>query len=272
MTGRPVAAAVCGLLLAAGLTGCATATAVTTVGLTAAASCDATPTAVAHRGGTETSMENTVGAFRSAGEGGIGEWELDVRYDVHGTPVVLHDATVDRVSPRTGAVSGLDATADGGIPTDDGQHIPTLREVYDVARTYRAHVLTELKVMPTADEWATVTADIDETIGRSAVTLMSFDRDTVAEARQRIPGATTALLQEAGFLYPQQVLEFGDSFAKADAAISASRAEQWRSAGIRLYAWTVDTQSGWERDASFPVDAVITDRPIAYRKWADATC
>jgi glycerophosphoryl diester phosphodiesterase len=262
---RPPVAAVTGLLLVAGLAGCATTSA-------ASEPCATTPSVVAHRGGTEKSMENTVGAFRAAGAAGIGEWELDVRYDVHGTPVVLHDATVDRVSPRSGAVSTLDATADGGIPTDDGQRIPTLREVYDVALPYRAHVLTELKVMPTAAEWTAVAAEIDETVGRSAVTLMSFDRAIVAAAQRQIPGTATALIHTAGFLYPQQIQEYGDSFVKADAAISASRAQQWRAAGIRLYAWTVDTESGWTRDATFPVDAVITDRPIAYQQWAAATC
>jgi glycerophosphoryl diester phosphodiesterase len=260
---RPVAAVVCGLLLVTGLAGCAT--------TAAAESCPATPSVVAHRGGTEKSMENTVGAFRAAGEAGIGEWELDVRYDVHGTPVVLHDATVDRVSPQTGPVSALDATADGGIPTNDGQHIPTLREVYDVALPYRAHVLTELKVMPTAAEWVAVAAEIDETVGRSAVTLMSFDRAIVAEAQRQIPGTATGLIHSAGFLYPPQIQEYGDSFVKNDTAISASRAQQWRAAGIRLYAWTVDTEAGWTRDATFGVDAVITDRPIAYQEWA-ATC
>src|SRR4051812_49052549 len=76
---------------------------------------------VAHRGGTEKSMENTVGAFRAAGAAGITRWELDVRFDQRDTPVVLHDETVDRVSPSTGPVSRLDTTR-GRVRTDDGQH------------------------------------------------------------------------------------------------------------------------------------------------------
>jgi glycerophosphoryl diester phosphodiesterase len=217
-------------------------------------------------------MENTVGAFRSAGEAGVGEWELDVRFDVNGTPVVLHDATVDRVSPRSGPVSGLDATAGDGIATDDGQRIPTLREVYDQALAYHARVLTELKVMPTAAQWTAVTTQINETVGRSGVTLMSFERAVVLAARQEIPGAPTALIHSAGYLNAEQIEEYGQTFVKEQTAISASRAAEWRAAGVRLLAWTVDAESGWSRLSALPVDGFITDHPIAYEQWADQHC
>jgi glycerophosphoryl diester phosphodiesterase len=138
-----------------------------------------------------------VGAvFRSAGGAGIMTWELDVHFDVNGTPVVLHDDTVDRVSPSTGPIAELDAS-EHGIPTDDGQYIPTLREVYELAQRYGAHVLSEIKVMPTEAEWA---------------------------------------------------------------------------AAIKVYAWTVDNEADWQKLSAWPVDAIITNKPIAYRQWAQAGC
>lgn len=229
------------------------------------------PDAVAHRGGTERAMENTLGAFRATGAAGVRTWEIDVRFDVHGTPVVLHDATVDRVSPVSGPISELDA-GDGGIATDDGQYIPTLRAVYELAGLYQAQVLTELKVMPTAEQWTAVAAQIDATIGRPAVTLMSFEKPIVLAAARQIPGTHSALIHQAGYLSPEQIQQYGDAFNKSATSISESRAEQWHAAGIRLYAWTVDKQSDWERLSAWPIDGIITDRPIEYEQRATGRC
>jgi glycerophosphoryl diester phosphodiesterase len=237
----------------------------------APASCAPMPEVAAHRGGTEKSLENTLGSFGSAGEAGIKTWELDVHFDVKGTPVVLHDDTVDRVSPMTGPIAELDAS-NNGIPTDDGQYIPTLREVYDLAEKYHAHVLTEIKVMPTATQWKSVTADIDETIGRPSVTLMSFEKPIVLQEEERFPGTETGLLHGAGYLAPEQVKEYGTSYMQSQGSISASRAEAWHAAGIKLYAWTVDKQADWAKLSAWPVDVFITNNPIAYEKWAGQQC
>lgn len=237
----------------------------------APASCAPVPAVVAHRGGTEQAVENTLGAFRAAGEAGVTTWELDVRFDATGTPVVLHDATVDRVSPRSGRITDLDA-GDRGIPTDDGQHVPSLREAYAEATAHDAFVLTELKVLPTEAQWRVLADEIDRSVGRDSVLIMSFERDAVLAAREHVPGAATGLLHNAGYLHPEQIRPYGDAFLKAYGTLSPYRAGEWRAAGLRLFAWTVNAQADWERMAALPVDDVITDRPIAYRAWAGQQC
>jgi glycerophosphoryl diester phosphodiesterase len=57
----------------------------------AAQFCGAVPAPVAHRGGTERAAENTLDAFKAAGDAGVTYWELDVHFDKNGTAVVLHD-------------------------------------------------------------------------------------------------------------------------------------------------------------------------------------
>jgi len=233
--------------------------------------CVSMPAVAAHRGGTERSLENTLGAFRSAGAAGIKLWELDVRFDVNGTPVVLHDSTVDRVSPLTGPVAKLDAL-DPGIPTDDGQYVPTLRAVYDLAQQYNAHVLTELKVMPTEPQWRAVADQIDQSIGRSSVTLMAFGSPIVLQEKARFPGTEVGLLNGAGFLHPEQIHKYGDSYMQWEKSINAGRAAAWHAAGIKLYAWTVDDPAAWERLSAWPVDVIITNKPIGYERWAGKRC
>jgi len=233
--------------------------------------CAVMPAVAAHRGGTEKSLENTLGAFRSAGDAGIRTWELDVHFDIHGTPVVLHDDTVDRVSPMSGPIATLDAS-NGGIPTDDGQYIPTLRAVYELAEEYNAHVLTEIKVMPTEAEWASMIDDIDQTVGKSSVTLMSFVKSIVLQEKERFPDAETGLVHGAGYLSPEQVLEYGGAYVQLATSISASRADAWHAAGVKLYAWTVDSPDDWAKLSSWPVDVFITNKPIEYARWADQQC
>ena len=51
--------------------------------------------------------ENTLEAFRLAVDAGAGGLELDVHLTREGEVVVIHDATVDRVTDGSGAVAGM---------------------------------------------------------------------------------------------------------------------------------------------------------------------
>ena len=65
------------------------------------------PPPVAHRGDSARAPENTLPAFRKALSLGVKRLELDVRFTVDGTPVLLHDPTVDRTTNGTGEVSAM---------------------------------------------------------------------------------------------------------------------------------------------------------------------
>ena len=104
---------------------------------------DASPV-VGHRGAAAHAPENTLQSFERALVGGADALEFDVHVTADGTPVVHHDATVDRTTGGTGpiatmslnAVRALDAgarfTADGGRSypfRGQGVRVPTLEEV-----------------------------------------------------------------------------------------------------------------------------------------------
>src|SRR5829696_2712479 len=105
---------------------------------------DEWPVNLAHRGASSLAPENTIEAFRLALEAGAGGLELDVHMTSDGHIVVIHDATVDRTTNGTGAVSemtlhelrrldaGHNFSPDGG-PTRPyrgrGVRVPTLGEV-----------------------------------------------------------------------------------------------------------------------------------------------
>ncbi|MGH7581196.1 MAG: glycerophosphodiester phosphodiesterase family protein, partial [Gemmatimonadales bacterium] len=119
---------------------------------------------IAHRGSSAEAPENTLPAFEAAVRRGADAVELDVRLTADGAPVVIHDATLDRTTDRSGPVSALtlaelrsvDAgakfTPDGGRTyphRGQGAQVPTLGEV--LWTFPRMPVLVEIKEPQTQD-------------------------------------------------------------------------------------------------------------------------
>ncbi|MEO7987825.1 MAG: glycerophosphodiester phosphodiesterase [Gemmatimonadales bacterium] len=101
-------------------------------------------TIIAHRGASGLAPENTLEAFERAVREGAGAFELDVRLSRDGAPVVMHDATLDRTTDRSGPVraqaladlrsadAGYRFTPDRGRTFPfraKGVRVPTLGEV-----------------------------------------------------------------------------------------------------------------------------------------------
>lgn len=237
-------------------------------------SCANPPAVVAHRGGNEMYTENTLLAFDSAAsQAGALIWETDLRFDSKNVGVILHDDTVDRTSPATGAIADLQASGSVRIPTDDGQQIPTEWEVLNLALQRGARVLLELKVMPAnSTQWSNFWNRIDITVGRAAITIASFDTAVLAQIHERDPSVRTALIQQTGYISAADVLAQGQSFEKYGPSYTIDRFTEWHTAGIELFAWTLDNPLDWPRLVNYPVDGIITDKPLAYAAWLRTRC
>jgi glycerophosphoryl diester phosphodiesterase len=85
---------------------------------------------IAHRGASGEVPENSLTAFEAAVQQGADALELDVRLTADGAPVVIHDATLDRTTDRTGPVNVHPLadlrSVDAGwtFPTDGGRTYP----------------------------------------------------------------------------------------------------------------------------------------------------
>lgn len=151
---------------------------------------------VAHRGASTKAPENTMEAFRRGVEAGADAIELDVHLTADGQLAVIHDATLDRTTDRTGAVAErtmdqvreADAGAefagpDGAFPfRGEGLTVPTLPEVLAWLPD-GIGLVVEIKARAAAD--AVVEAVRDHPVlagGRLAV--ISFDEHAIERVRE----------------------------------------------------------------------------------------
>lgn len=169
---------------------------------------------VAHRGASAQAPENTLEAFRLAIEAGADAIELDVHLTADGQLAVIHDATLDRTTDRTGPVA--DRTMDEIREADAGAQfvgtngespfrgkgltIPTLPEVLAWLPDQLGLVI-EIKARAAAD--AVVDAVRAHPVlagGRLAV--ISFDEHAIERVRELDREVKTGYL-----LVPTQPIE-----------------------------------------------------------------
>jgi glycerophosphoryl diester phosphodiesterase len=242
------------------------------------------PLVFGHRGGAKLGPENTMPAFaRGLGAGADGI-ECDVRHAADGVPVVIHDATLDRTTDRTGPVSALsvkelaqvDATcryqppADVTLPTPRAGIVPLAEVLHAFPE---ARVIIELK-----DDSAALAAAVADVVRRAnaagRVCIGSFHRPVVLAARAYAPElATSASQPEARALLLRSRIHwprFGRRpFAALQVPETAGRLRvtspgffrQVHREGCVAQVWTVDEADDVRRLFGWGADGVITDRP-----------
>ena len=104
---------------------------------------------IGHRGARGHAPENTLASVRKAIELGADWIEVDV-YGVDGELVVFHDDRLERTTNGEGLLMGQSFDYLRSLDAGDGELIPTLAEVFDVAAD-RVGINVELKGPGTAE-------------------------------------------------------------------------------------------------------------------------
>jgi glycerophosphoryl diester phosphodiesterase len=221
------------------------------------------PLAIAHRGGAGLAAENTLDAFTRSYALGVRYLETDVRVSADGVGLAFHDATLDRVLGRPGAVRATPSRylRRRGVPTI----AEVLRAFPDACFTI--DVKDDAAVAPLADA-------LRDTGAAHRVCAAGAWDGWLARLRDQVgPELTTALgwraltaLVAGAPPIPPWWHEAG-RFAHVPVRLTNQRLlARAHALGVRVVTWTVNDPARMHRLLDAGVDGVITDRPDLLRE------
>lgn len=238
------------------------------------------PRAFAHRGwhvGELAGLENTLAAFRRAGEEGYAYVETDVHATRDGVLVVHHDATLRRVAGHPGVLRAMDWADVAPVRVRGREKLPRLEEALDALPNLRFNV--DLKSVGTvrpmlellerddvAERVAVASTDegrlraVRQRFGDRVVTGVSARAALTLRSRSVLPGAISRRLPMGGDLAQLPVRFAGLPVVDATSLRAA------HDAGLEVHVWTVDRASEMHRLLDLGVDGLMTDRPDLLRE------
>jgi glycerophosphoryl diester phosphodiesterase len=248
---------------------------------------DPPPLLIAHRGAADDAPENTLEAFAAAVELGCRYLETDAHVTRDGVVVAFHDARLDRVTDRAGAIADLTieeveradagyhyAAADGMHPfRGAGVRVPRLETV--LTRWPHARV----NIDPKADACvAPLVALIDRLDAWDRVCIGSFSDARLGRVRAlsrgractsmgpravaaaRLAAAATGRMPRLGADCLQVPLRHGRVPIVTRRFVAAAH-----RAGLPVHVWTIDDAPTMRRLLDLGVDGIMTNRPRVLR-------
>ena len=231
----------------------------------------------AHRGASAVAPENTVAAFRAARNQGARWVELDVALLGDGTPVVIHDVTLDRTTNRTGSLAAIGRGDLGAIdaggwfgPAFASEPLPTLPEVIAALGELGLNVNVEIKqhehhrsLQQLTD---TVHACLRDRAPHTEVMISSFDPDCLRGMHRLDADYELAMLW--GELPPDWLDRVASIPATAIhlhyRALSFGVLDRAADRGIAVRAWTCNDPGQMEPFWREGLAGVITDNPSLF--------
>lgn len=230
----------------------------------------APPVCVAHRGASGLEPENTLRAFEAAIRQGATWLELDVRL-VHGRLLVIHDQTLDRTTDGAGNLADHPLEALRALDAGQGQRIPFLEEVLDLAAG-RARLVIEVKDGQATAALVSVLRDAIAG-GRwrpERLLISAFDDHVLERTRALEPAIPVALLADKGA--GNEVLE-----AAARLGAEAVHISRWsargrfvaaaHARGLAVGVYPVHRLWEYRLMHRLGVDSIFTDHPERALAW-----
>ena len=222
----------------------------------------------AHRGLSALAPENTLPAYRLAGEYGFWGAECDISQTADGVWVLMHDQTVDRMTDGEGPVSDytyeeLSAlTVDAGncVGLYPGTKVPTLTQYLDVCREYGLHPVIEIKETVDVQNLPDLAAILDAREEKDRFVIISWGRELIAGIKALLPDTPCYLIGGPGTAEDVEFcVENGIDGLDTSYNVSESVIRQAQDAGLKVMAWTVDSVVWAERMAAYGVTDITTN-------------
>jgi glycerophosphoryl diester phosphodiesterase len=223
------------------------------------------PKIVAHRGGGALAPENTLGAIRLGASMGFKGVEFDVMLAGDGTPVVIHDETVERTTDGRGEVSKMSYADLSVFTINKTEKIPRYEDVVRLCRELGLWANVEIKPA-TGYERATgeAVARMTRTLWRGAPLgplLSSFSIDALAAARAVAPELPR------GYLVDKIPGDWLDTMKRLACvalhcnykSLTKKLADEIHAEGYAILLWTVNEPDIARQMLAFGADCLVTD-------------
>jgi glycerophosphoryl diester phosphodiesterase len=223
---------------------------------------------MAHRGGAAESPENSPTAFQHSVDLGFRWIETDVRATIDGHAVVFHDATLNRTTDTTGALSSLPLAQVRATRLADGHPPLTLAEALNQWPSVHFNVDVKsddavapfLRAVAEADAWdrvcaASFSASRLTTLRRLAGPRLatSMGPSEVTRLALGAPWRTTACAAQV----PHR--------ARGVPLVTSRFVHRAHVRGVQIHVWTINDPVEMAALLDLGVDGLITDRPTVLR-------
>ncbi|MGN1349288.1 MAG: glycerophosphodiester phosphodiesterase family protein [Acutalibacteraceae bacterium] len=223
---------------------------------------------IAHRGLNSLAPENSLSAFRLAGQYGFWGCEFDIYPTTDGKWAVMHDPTVDRMTNGSGSIVNMSFKELSSFRIDKGanikkypdEKIPELSEALDICKKYGMHPIIEIKG-GSSSQIKELCKFLSKREEKADFILTSFSGDTLKAVRENMSGARIWLLTfgvtdyDIAFCQKYGVECIDSSFALT----SKADTEKVIASGIESGVWTADKASDMEKLYSWGVKYATTD-------------
>ena len=220
---------------------------------------------LAHRGFSLGGVENTLSGLDAALAAGADLVEMDVMQTKDGEFVAMHDAKLDRLAGRPGAVGELTLAELTALTVRDqyghSDTIPSFADYVRHAERIGMPLLIEIKPHggETPDVVPRLIAELESLGALDHHLYHSLDKPKIEELKRLRPGLTVGYTMAfAGVRAPSTTADFivVEEWSYGDALLKDAR-----RAGLGLFVWTVNEPGVQRQLLRDGVDGIITDRP-----------
>ncbi len=218
----------------------------------------------AHRGAKSLEPENTLRAFQRAIDLGARWTEFDVQLSADQRLIVFHDSEVGRVTNGEGRVAEMSLQQLQALDAGQGERIPTLDAVLDCCLP-KMGVNIELKGRGTA---APVADLLREYFHRGAIKfeqflISAFDHRELRVMKRLLPACPLGALFDGR---PENIVDStlslgAESLNMSYEYLDRELVSEAQHAGLKVYAYTVNSAHNLKRVLAYGVDGIFTDYP-----------
>ena len=229
---------------------------------------------IAHRGESFDAPENTMSAFRLAGQTGADGIECDIHLTLDGEVVCIHDADTQRTSNGNFKIAETSFAAlrklDFGSWKDvkwQGEKIPLLSELLDVIKP-GMKVFIEIKSDPVIVNAMKLILK-KSGLADDQIIIISFDQAAIAEAKKQLPQHKACWLTGYDENRNPSAGEIIDILRRTGADgvdshcadfIDDGFVRKIHDAGFEFHVWTIDDPEKADRFKALAVDSITSNR------------